>query len=131
MLVAACCLQAIAIAFAQAGASTLILTSRSTEELTSVSTEISSLPSLSSPPRIITQSVDVTSESSVSDLFKRLQEEEKVEVDVLINNAGYLMVPARIGEGEVGDWWKCWEVNVLGTYVSEADDRAGDTLDIP
>ncbi|KAL9620902.1 MAG: hypothetical protein Q9160_004555 [Pyrenula sp. 1 TL-2023] len=37
--------------------------------------------------------------------------------DVLVLNAGYVESPRRIEEVDVGDWWKTYEINVLGPLL--------------
>jgi len=35
--------------------------------------------------------------------------------DILVNNAGYLAQPEILRTADIRDWWKSFEVNVLGT----------------
>ncbi|KAK0665931.1 hypothetical protein QBC41DRAFT_231724 [Cercophora samala] len=37
-------------------------------------------------------------------------------IDILVNNAGYLAPFVPLGEGDRGEWWLTWEVNVRGVY---------------
>lgn len=89
MLSAVVANQAVAHAFALAGASVIIITSRSQSELEFAREEILSQPQLngSLAPKVLVQVTDVTSEESVKALFDRL-DQEGVEIDVLVNNAG-------------------------------------------
>jgi NADP-dependent 3-hydroxy acid dehydrogenase YdfG len=79
--------QAIATAFAVAGASTIILTARSQHELESTRQEILSDLHLDPPPRILAWATDVSSNDSVEALFAML-DREGVVIDTLITNAG-------------------------------------------
>lgn len=38
--------------------------------------------------------------------------------DVLISNAGYLSSFAPIASSDADDWWRGWEVNVKGTFLT-------------
>lgn len=78
--------QGIALSFAHAGASTLVLVSRSFAELDAVRDEILARV-VEAPPKVITHIADVTSEESVEALFKQLAQ-DSISVDVLVNNAG-------------------------------------------
>ena len=86
--------QAVAHAFALAGASNIVLTARSQSELESVRKDILSEPQLSGSPKVLVQVTDVTSEGSVKALFERL-DQEGINIDVLVNNAGKRMNSAR------------------------------------
>lgn len=92
--------QAIAHAFALAGASDVVITARSLPELEATREEILSEPQLSGSraPKILVQVTDVTSEESVKALFDRL-DQEGVEIDVLVNNAGKSRHQARPQRG--------------------------------
>ena len=86
--------QAVAHAFALAGAANIVITARSQSELESARKEILSEPQLSGSPKILVQVTDVTSQESVKALFDRL-DQEGIYVDILVNNAGNRMPRAR------------------------------------
>ncbi|EPS96281.1 NAD-binding protein [Fomitopsis schrenkii] len=110
--------KAIAHAFALAGASDVVITARSLPELEATREEILSEPQLSGSraPKILVQVTDVTSEESVKALFDRL-DQEGVEIDVLVNNAGYAEKSGPIHESDPTEWWRTWEANIKGTYL--------------
>jgi NAD(P)-dependent dehydrogenase (short-subunit alcohol dehydrogenase family) len=105
--------QAIAIAFAHAGASRLILTARTASQLEMVASEIKAV---SNDIEVITVETDVTNESQVEALFRGIQG----KVDVLVNNAGYLERNISLAETDASEWWHTWEVNIKGTYLPTA-----------
>ncbi|GAA5824777.1 hypothetical protein JCM5353_004439 [Sporobolomyces roseus] len=99
-----------ALAFAQAGAKKVVLTSRTRKELEQVKKEIEGLGK-GTEVRIV--EVDLTKEESVDRLF-----EEAGEVDVLVNNAGYLEPCVSIRESNPSDWIRTQEINTTGTYLA-------------
>ncbi|GAA5920107.1 hypothetical protein JCM1841_004102 [Sporobolomyces salmonicolor] len=102
--------RATALAFAQAGAKKVILTSRSQNELEEVKDAIEKLGK-STEVKVIT--ANLTQEKDVDRLF-----EEAGEVDVLINNAGYLERCALIRDSDPADWIRTQEINMNGTYLA-------------
>jgi 3-oxoacyl-[acyl-carrier protein] reductase len=59
---------------------------------------------------------DVSSESSVADLFAKV-ENDCGKIDVLINNAGVMTRPAPLAEVEVKKWDYTIAVNLRGTFL--------------
>jgi NAD(P)-dependent dehydrogenase (short-subunit alcohol dehydrogenase family) len=63
------------------------------------------------------RTVDVASKLSVSSLFASLTESP----DILVNNAGYLPQPENFVSADLDEWWRGFEINVLGTaFVTQA-----------
>jgi NAD(P)-dependent dehydrogenase (short-subunit alcohol dehydrogenase family) len=91
--------QAAALAFALAGAATIVITARSQHELDAAREDILKEAHLSPPPKVLTHVTDVTSIESVERLFAML-DAEGVLPDVLINNAGFLMPSAKLHEAD-------------------------------
>lgn len=102
--------RATALAFARAGASTLILAARS--DLDALKDDILSI----APSKVITISLDVTSDKEV-DAAVKVVKQHVSSIDVLVNNAGYLAEFKPIGETVTSEWSKSWEINVKGTYL--------------
>lgn len=106
---------ATAVAYAQAGASGIIISSWPSSELEQVRQEV-----LANAPecRVTMQTCDVVSEASVAELAKTA-EKEHGRLDVLINNAGYLdrtgWVP--LTEGDPEEFRRTMDVNVFGAYL--------------
>ena len=59
---------------------------------------------------------DVSSESSVADLFAKV-ESDCGDIDVLINNAGVMTRPAPLPEVDVKKWDYTIAVNLRGTFL--------------
>lgn len=96
-------------AFAAAGASKISILGRTESALN----ETKKLVEKESPKTNVSIRVcDVTKEADV-----QKAREEVGEWDVLVLNAGYLETPRRIEDADVGDWWKTFEVNVLGPLL--------------
>ncbi|KIW07309.1 uncharacterized protein PV09_02159 [Verruconis gallopava] len=107
---------ATAISFARAGASGLILGARSS--LLEVRDNVIEQAKIAghSPPKVLALEIDVSSQKSVEDAASRVRSEFR-SVDVLINNAGYLEQWSPITETDPAEWWKTWNVNILGVYL--------------
>lgn len=67
-------------------------------------------------PTILPIQVDVTSESSVKAAAETVGSAFG-NLDILINNAGYLPEFIKIDEADPFEWWKGFEVNVKGTFL--------------
>lgn len=103
-----------AVAYAQAGASDIILTSRTSQELESAAEKVKAV---SKNVRVSTVSCDVTVEADVESLVRSIKEKHG-RLDVLVNNAGYLDAGWQpITEGPADDWKRVLEVNVFGVYL--------------
>lgn len=105
-----------ALAFARAGAGTLILAARSSldsllEDVQSVSAETKI------PTKAIALSLDVSSEEQMDAAVQQVREHVSA-IDILVNNAGRLEEAKAVGDTDRQDWWRTWEVNLKGTYLA-------------
>lgn len=110
-------------AFAEAGASNIIITGRSAESLQAVAASTKEAYPLT---QVLVVAGDVTVEEDVAQLFAKAKSIAPGGVDVVIANAGYLSEVVAIpgatsaSEGEkaaTADWWQAFEVNVKGVYL--------------
>ncbi|KAF3406797.1 Short chain dehydrogenase andI [Talaromyces pinophilus] len=103
----------IALSFAKAGASVLILAGRNRQDLQAAATEIQ----LVAPAILIDiRAVDISSEAEVRDTFNDLKSKYP-RIDILVNNAGTGGTSLPIVEIDAGKWWHNFEVNVKGTFL--------------
>lgn len=100
-----------ALAFARAGAETLILAARSS--LDDLTTEIAALDPA---PKVVSLVLDVTSQDSVDAALATVTQHVS-SIDVLINNAGHLEELHPVNKTDKQEWWRTWEVNIRGTYL--------------
>lgn len=103
----------IAVAFAQAGASGIVLLARSDLSATKAACEAVQRPG--QPLEVLPISADcaktadvIAAAQAVKQRFGRL--------DILINNAGYLESLCPMYDCDPEEWWKPWTVNIRGTY---------------
>lgn len=113
-------------AFAEAGASNIIITGRTIQTLQATATEIGAAHSAT---RISVVTGDVSVEEDVAKMFAQAKKMAPAGVDVVIANAGYLpevmpVSPAATDSDELqkdqatnADWWRAYEVNVKGVYL--------------
>lgn len=109
--------RATALSFAKAGASPIIIAARSS--LTSLVPELKSAAQKAnrSEPKVITLKLDVTDESSVAAAVETIAKDFK-NLDILINNAGYLESPwLPVAQSTPTDWWASMTTNIKGTYL--------------
>jgi 3-oxoacyl-[acyl-carrier protein] reductase len=90
---------------ASAGARVAIA-ARTSDEIEEVALEIDAFP-------VVT---DVSSRESVETLVRTVQN-EMGPIDLLVANAGIGSTEARAWETEPDEWWRVFEVNVLGVYL--------------
>jgi NAD(P)-dependent dehydrogenase (short-subunit alcohol dehydrogenase family) len=104
--------QATAVAFAQAGAQAIYIIART--EKTIAETR----------DKIIEANPDTQCAYSVCDVTDAEQVKAAIDdcvskfggIDVADANAGYLGKWGKIGESDVTNWWRSWEVNLKGAY---------------
>src|ERR1700712_4188468 len=110
--------RAMAVSYAKAGAANIIITARSSLAATEAEmlTAIKSAELTGPNPKILKLELDVTSESSVNKAAAEV-EKQVGQLDILINNAGYLENWKPIAETDPSEWWKSWETNIKGVYL--------------
>ncbi|KAH8676389.1 hypothetical protein BX600DRAFT_535825 [Xylariales sp. PMI_506] len=101
---------AVAHSFAEARIGAIILAGRREGPLAATAGELAqSFPGL----KVSYQVVDVTSEDSVKAAFESLE----TTPDILVNNAGYLPDLEHVATARIDEWWKGFQINVLGTTL--------------
>jgi NAD(P)-dependent dehydrogenase (short-subunit alcohol dehydrogenase family) len=114
-------------AFAKAGASVIGITGRTESSLESTKT---SIQRESPSTKVLTFTADVIDEAAINAAFAAVKNasENKQGIDIAILNAGYfpgaaLIAPspsasAAESSATVKEWWKGFETNVLGSYIT-------------
>ena len=109
--------EAMAIAYAQAGVSDVILAARTATELDAVAAR---LHKISESIKVSTVQCDVTSEADVLKLVEVVNSVHGGRLDVLINNAGFVDAgwqPITASTAPASDWRRVFDVNVFGVYL--------------
>ena len=68
-----------------------------------------------SPPQILLLTVDITNTDSTNAAAARVRNEFG-NLDILINNAGYLAPYVPLLDSDPEDFWRPWDVNVKGAF---------------
>lgn len=105
--------KAIAIGFAQAGASSVALLGRRAEKLKSTAAEINTE---SPSTRIICKPTDLTVREQLQSTFSEISE-KVAQIDILVNNAGALPDPAAIAGVDTELLQSIFSVNVFGSLA--------------
>jgi NAD(P)-dependent dehydrogenase (short-subunit alcohol dehydrogenase family) len=90
---------------ASAGARVAI-SARTADQVESVAREVDGLPLVA----------DVSDQESVQGMVAQV-ESELGPVDVLVNNAGISGSTGPVWEADPADWWRVFEINVLGAFL--------------
>lgn len=106
--------QAISKAFAQAGASALVLTALEDAELEDTKQQIWSI---NPDCRVFARALDVRNISQVAGFIEDVAQWSENRVDVLCCNAGISPPLQAISEGDPTRWWMGLEVNLKGPYL--------------
>jgi NADP-dependent 3-hydroxy acid dehydrogenase YdfG len=67
--------------------------------------------------KILTYEADVVDENALNSAFAAT-EAAVGKVDIVVANAGFMPEFAPAAVVEIGDWWKAFEVNVLGLMLT-------------
>ncbi|PQE17446.1 short chain dehydrogenase reductase family protein [Rutstroemia sp. NJR-2017a WRK4] len=107
---------ALALSYAAAGASKIGLGARSLSA-TIQDDVINAATKAGHPaPQILKHSLDVTDAASITEAAKSA-EKEFGQLDILINNAGYLEKWVPLCEADETEYWRTWEINYRGVYL--------------
>ncbi|EDR07455.1 uncharacterized protein LACBIDRAFT_298670 [Laccaria bicolor S238N-H82] len=106
--------KAIALEFAKASASNIVLASRSIAKLEATKAEILEV---NNKANVLVLSIDITSEADIQKLEQAVKDNFG-HADVLVNNSGQWGGRGNIEELNVKAWWSDFELNVKGTYLA-------------
>ncbi|KAM0388595.1 hypothetical protein ACHAQC_009632 [Fusarium culmorum] len=107
--------KSMAIAFAQAGASTVAILGRRLDKLEAAANDIAQASG--GKTKVIFETADISKRDSVDTAVKNLvNKADGANVDVLICNAGYCPTPGTLLGSEENDFRQGLELNVMGTF---------------
>ncbi|KAF2878260.1 hypothetical protein BDV95DRAFT_533525 [Massariosphaeria phaeospora] len=106
----------IALAWATAGASTIIITGRDEKAMQA---SVEEVKKAGPNAKVLAVRTELTDGKAVAELFAKVKSEVD-NLDVLICNAGGKVSfdPVKFGQGDPEDWWDDMTVNVKGTYLT-------------
>lgn len=109
--------KAMAVSYAKAGVSGIAILARS--DLSSVEGELVEAAKKAghSPPKIVRLTADATDRAAVEKAAQQVATSFD-SIDILINNAGYLETFKPMADTDPDEWWKVFEVNVKGVYLT-------------
>jgi NAD(P)-dependent dehydrogenase (short-subunit alcohol dehydrogenase family) len=105
---------ATALRFAQAGASSVNILGRRGDVLNSTK---ASIESSVLNAKVYTHIVDVTRKDSIEAAFGAIHASVG-KIHVFVANAGYLPANELVKDAESIDWWKSFEINMLGSFLT-------------
>lgn len=111
--------KAIATSFARGGASLIAIGARATTSLEPVAEQLraAARDAGRETPRVVCVALDASSAGSVA-AAAQLVKREFGSLDVVVQNAAIIAPPTRIIDADPEDWWRIYEVNVLGQFLT-------------
>jgi NAD(P)-dependent dehydrogenase (short-subunit alcohol dehydrogenase family) len=107
--------EGVALSYAKAGATGIVLAARSAGQLQNVAQNIATI---NSEIRTSIVHCDITSSDSVESLAQCVKKEFG-RLDVLVINSGFSgSVELKVTEGDPKDWQQAFDVNAIGTYLA-------------
>ncbi|KAK0613736.1 short chain dehydrogenase reductase [Immersiella caudata] len=107
--------RAAAISYARAGATPIILASRTGSPDTVTAALAAAVSANRPPPTIIETTIDVTSQTSVDGALAQIRKAIP-HLDILINNSGFMGPEANLLDQPADEYINTIEVNFIGTY---------------
>ena len=104
-----------AISFAEAGASTIVVAARG--DLSKTVELVHAVTATRARPRVLPIKVDIADNASVDAAAKLCYNELDGKLDILINNAGIFDGTGPLAETDPETWWNCMTINVKGPYL--------------
>jgi NADP-dependent 3-hydroxy acid dehydrogenase YdfG len=103
----------IAKSFVRSGSKAVVILGRRASVLSAAKKDLEALGS----SKILTYEADVVDEQALNSAFAAT-EEAVGKVDIVVACAGFMPEFAPAAVVEIGDWWKAFEVNVLGLMLT-------------
>ncbi|OQU98232.1 hypothetical protein CLAIMM_04048 [Cladophialophora immunda] len=110
--------KSMALAYAKAGASIIGISARSDLEEVKKEIEDAAAAAGREVPKVVTANMDVLEPESVQRAVEKIAPDFQGRLDILINNAGYMESWVKILEADVDEWWRSWDVNIRGHFLT-------------
>jgi NAD(P)-dependent dehydrogenase (short-subunit alcohol dehydrogenase family) len=107
----------IAVSFARARISGLVLLARGALSDTEVAIQKAAQDASVPVPKILTLKVDVTNALSVEAAASEIKKEWPEGIDLVLSNAGWLEPEKCIIDSDPEDWWSSLAINLKGPYL--------------
>ncbi|KAK5113747.1 hypothetical protein LTR85_010764 [Meristemomyces frigidus] len=105
--------KAIAEAYNKAGAKAIAILGRRENLLREAAAELEK----AGDAKILYFAADVLDEAALKAAFAAVAKEVGA-IDVVVANHGYMATPEPAASSDVGDWWKSYEINIKGTFLT-------------
>ena len=107
--------RAIAVSFAQGGASNIAIGGRSDLSATEKAIHDAATAAGKPAPRVLKLTLEVTDQSSIENAAASV-EKTFGALDILVHNAG-IFTAGPVLDSDPDSWWNTWDVNIRGPYL--------------
>ena len=107
-----------AVSYTKARVSGLCIAARSDLSKTIAAIETAAKEASLPAPRVLAVTCDVTDAQSVEAAAVKIQEVFPEGIDIVVSNAGYLEPEVLVAASDPLEWWKSFEINLKGTYLT-------------
>ncbi|KAK8198213.1 oxidoreductase-like protein [Phyllosticta capitalensis] len=107
----------LALSYARAGASRIAIGARSPLDELAAEIAAAATDAGHAAPTVVAVPLDVCDKASVEAAVSTISRAFDGQLDILINNAGYLAPFTPIADSDPDAWWRTWEVNIKGPYL--------------
>ncbi|OAL21901.1 hypothetical protein AYO22_07498 [Fonsecaea multimorphosa] len=105
-------------AYARAGASIIGISARSDMDEVKKEIEDAAASVGREVPKVVTAKMDVLDPESVQRAVDKMTPEFEGRLDIVISNAGYMEPWVNMIEADVDEWWRSWDINIRGHFLT-------------
>ncbi|KIX96238.1 uncharacterized protein Z520_08016 [Fonsecaea multimorphosa CBS 102226] len=110
--------KSMAMAYARAGASIIGISARSDMDEVKKEIEDAAASVGREVPKVVTAKMDVLDPESVQRAVDKMTPEFEGRLDIVISNAGYMEPWVNMIEADVDEWWRSWDINIRGHFLT-------------